>query len=111
MEPDDYRRIEEDLQNQLHAKNQQKFDAGHQKVETWNCNFDSSNTADNLSHFSSSTEYDRYECTNYHQSIIFLYSLFHLMLHLDLSNILNIVNCFVVWHFIRSLSPILSYIN
>ncbi|XP_020894955.1 autophagy-related protein 2 homolog A, partial [Exaiptasia diaphana] len=58
MEPDDYKRIEEDLQNQLHAKKQQKLDSGHQKVETWNCNFDSSNTTDNLTHFSSSAEYD-----------------------------------------------------
>jgi len=59
MQADDYKRIEEDLQNQLQAKRQQKVDAGHQKVETWNFSFESSCNADSTSDFSSANDYDR----------------------------------------------------
>lgn len=59
MQPEDYKRIEEDLQNQLQAKRHQKVDTGHQKVETWNFSFDSSSNTDNVSDFSSANDYDR----------------------------------------------------
>jgi hypothetical protein len=59
MQPEDYRKIEEDLQNQLHAKKHQRMGSGHHRVESWNFSFDSSNAVETSSHFSSGTEYDR----------------------------------------------------
>ena len=60
MQPEDYQKIEQDLQNQLMSKKhqEQRHQQGQQRVDSWNFNFDSCVTNDTLSHYSSGTDYD-----------------------------------------------------
>ena len=60
MQPEDYQKIEQDLQNQLISKKQQeqRHQQGQQRVDSWNFNFDSCLSNDILSHSPSSAEYD-----------------------------------------------------
>ena len=60
MQPEDYQKIEQDLQNQLMSKKQQeqRHQQGQQRVDSWNFNFDSCLSNDILSHSPSGPEYD-----------------------------------------------------
>ena len=61
MQPEDYKRIEQDLQNQLLFKRQQETrqQEGRQRVDSWNMNFNSAGTVDKASSYNSSgTDYD-----------------------------------------------------
>ena len=60
MQPEDYQKIEQDLQNQLMSKKQQeqRHQQGQQRVDSWNFNFDSCLSNDILSHSPSGAEYD-----------------------------------------------------
>ena len=60
MQPEDYQKIEQDLQNQLMSKKQQekRHQQGQQRVDSWDFSFDSCVTNDALSHYSSGTDYD-----------------------------------------------------
>ncbi|KAJ7384666.1 Autophagy- protein 2 [Desmophyllum pertusum] len=60
MQPEDYQKIEQDLQNQIMSTKQQeqRHHQGQQRVDSWNFAFDSCGTNDTLSHYSSGTDYD-----------------------------------------------------
>ena len=60
MQPEDYQKIEQDLQNQLMSKKQQeqRHQQGQQRVDSWNFNFDPCLSNDILSHSPSGAEYD-----------------------------------------------------
>ncbi|XP_029191275.2 LOW QUALITY PROTEIN: autophagy-related protein 2 homolog A-like [Acropora millepora] len=60
MKPEDYQKIEQDLQNQLMSKKlqEQRNQQAQQRVNSWNFNFDSSTTNDVLSHYSPGSDYD-----------------------------------------------------
>lgn len=60
MQPEDYQKIEQDLQNQLMSKKLQehRHQQSQQRVNSWNFNFDSFGTNDAPSHYSSGTDYD-----------------------------------------------------
>ena len=60
MQPEDYQKIEQDLQNQLLSKKQQeqRHQQGQQRVDSWNFNFDSCLSNDILSHSPSGAECD-----------------------------------------------------
>lgn len=60
MQPEDFQKIEQDLQNQLMSARQQdqRHQQGQQRVDSWNFNFESFGTNDVLSHDSSSVDYD-----------------------------------------------------
>ena len=60
MKPEDYQKIEQDLQNQLMSKKlqEQRNQQAQQRVNSWNFNFDSSTTNDMLSHCSPGSDYD-----------------------------------------------------
>ncbi|XP_020613758.1 autophagy-related protein 2 homolog A-like [Orbicella faveolata] len=60
MQPEDFQKIEQDLQNQLMSARQQdqRHQQGQQRVDSWNFNFDSTyGTNDALSHDSSGVDY------------------------------------------------------
>ena len=60
MQPEDYQKIEQDLQSQLMSKKlqEQRHQQSQQRVNSWNFNFDSFGTNDTPSHYSSGTDYD-----------------------------------------------------
>lgn len=60
MKPEDYQKIEQDLQNQLMSKKlqEQRNQQAQQRVNSWNFSFDSSTTNDVLSHYSPGSDYD-----------------------------------------------------
>ena len=60
MQPEDFQKIEQDLQNQLMSARQQdqRHQQGQQRVDSWNFNFESFGTNDVLSHDSSGVDYD-----------------------------------------------------
>lgn len=60
MQPEDFQKIEQDLQNQLMSARQedQRHQQGRQRVDSWNFTFDSCGTNDTLSHYSSGADYD-----------------------------------------------------
>lgn len=60
MQPEDFQKIEHDLQNQLMSKKllEQRHQQAQQRVNSWNFHFDSCATNDTPSHYSSGTDYD-----------------------------------------------------
>ena len=60
MQPEDFQKIEHDLQNQLMSKKllEQRHQQAQQRVNSWNFDFDSCATNDTPSHYSSGTDYD-----------------------------------------------------
>lgn len=60
MQPEDFQKIEQDLQNQLMSAKQQeqRHQQGRQRVDSWNFAPDSCGTNDILSHYSSGADYD-----------------------------------------------------
>lgn len=60
MKPEDYQKIEQDLQNQLMSKKllEQKHQQAQQRVNSWKFSFDSSAANDALSHHSPGSDYD-----------------------------------------------------
>ena len=60
MQPEDFQKIEHDLQNQLMTKKLQgqRHQQAQQRVDSWNFHFDSCTTNDTPSHYSSGTDYD-----------------------------------------------------
>ena len=60
MQPEDFQKIEQDLQNQLMSAKQQdqRHQQGQRRVDSWNFNFDSYGTNDAMSHDSSGADYD-----------------------------------------------------
>ncbi|XP_032229224.2 autophagy-related protein 2 homolog B isoform X2 [Nematostella vectensis] len=59
MGPDDFKRIEEDLQNQLTSKRHtSRQNEGQNRVDSWNFSFESSSTVENSTNLSSGADYD-----------------------------------------------------
>lgn len=60
MQPEDFQKIEQDLQKQLMCARQQdqRHQQGQQRVDSWNFNFESYGTNNALSHDSAGTDYD-----------------------------------------------------
>lgn len=60
MQPEDYQKVEQDLQNQMTSTRQQeqRQRQGRQRVDSWNFSFDSAIVNDTPSHYSSGADYD-----------------------------------------------------